>query len=59
MRKGLESAAHDVLAKLGGLSEDIAGKKSRVAEVATISAGDSDIGNLIADVIDKVAKTAW
>jgi chaperonin GroEL len=56
LRKGLETAAQDVLAKLGTLSEDIGGKKSRVAEVATISAGDAEIGNLIADVIDKVGK---
>src|SRR6202142_3212836 len=56
LRKGLEAAAHDVIKKLGGMSEDIQGKKSRVAEVATISAGDSEIGNLIADVIDKVGK---
>src|SRR3990167_1220795 len=56
LRKGLEAAAHDVLAKLGSMSEDIKGKKSRVAEVATISAGDAEIGNLIADVIEKVGK---
>lgn len=56
LRKGLEAAAHDVLTKLGGLSEDIKGKKSHVAEVATISAGDGEIGNLIADVIEKVGK---
>src|SRR5580698_9584939 len=56
LRKGLEAAASDVIAKLGTLSEDIQGKKSRVAEVATISAGDAEIGNLIADVIDKVGK---
>lgn len=56
LRKGLEAAAHDVLAQLSGMSEDIAGKKGRVAEVATISAGDSEIGNLIADVMEKVGK---
>ncbi len=56
LRKGLEAAAHEVQAKLGGLAEDIKGKKSRVAEVATISAGDAEIGNLIADVIEKVGK---
>jgi chaperonin GroEL len=56
LRKGLEGAAHEVLAQLGGLSEDIAGKKTRVAEVATISAGDSEIGNLIADVMEKIGK---
>lgn len=56
LRKGLESAAQDVIAKLETLAEDIQGKKGRVAEVATISAGDAEIGNLIADVIDKVGK---
>jgi chaperonin GroEL len=56
LRKGLESAAHDVIAKLDGLAEDIEGKKSRVAEVATISAGDAEIGELIADVIEKVGR---
>ncbi len=56
LRKGLEAAAADVIAKLETLAEDIQGKKSRVAEVATISAGDREIGDLIADVIDKVGK---
>ena len=56
LRKGLEAAAQDVISQLNGLSEDITGKKSRVAEVATISAGDKAIGDLIADVIDKVGK---
>src|SRR5271156_1925382 len=54
LRKGLEMASQDVLAKLGGMSENIAGKKNRVAEVATISAGDEEIGELIAEVMEKV-----
>ncbi len=56
LRKGLEAAGQDVIAKLGLLAEDIKGKKSRVAEIATISAGDAEIGDLIADVIAKVGK---
>jgi chaperonin GroEL len=56
LRKGLEAAAAESINALGGLAEDIQGKKTRVAEVATISAGDSVIGELIADVIDKVGK---
>jgi len=56
LRKGLEQAAQEAAKKLGSMSEAIAGKKTRVAEVATISAGDSEIGSLIADVIDKVGK---
>lgn len=56
LRKGLEQAAADVLNQLGGMSEDIKANKKRVAEVATISAGDPQIGDLIAGVIDKVGK---
>src|SRR6187551_3443351 len=50
LRKGFESAASDVIKKLNSVSEDIAGKKDRIAEVATISAGDEQIGALIAEV---------
>lgn len=56
LRKGLEKAATDVIAKLEKLAEPIEGNKERVAEVATISAGDAEIGSLIADVIEKVGK---
>jgi chaperonin GroEL len=56
LRKGLEAAAHDVIKQLDTHSENIGGKKTRVAEVATISAGDAEIGNLIADVMEKVGK---
>jgi chaperonin GroEL len=56
LRKGLEQAAQDVIKKLEGMSEDIAGKKERIAEVATISAGDSQIGALIAEVMEAVGK---
>jgi chaperonin GroEL len=56
LRKGLEAAAHDVIVKLGTLAEPIEGNKARVAEVATISAGDKAIGKLIADVIENVGK---
>jgi chaperonin GroEL len=56
LRKGLEQAAAEVLEKLDGMREDIQGKKGRIAEVATISAGDSEIGDLIAEVMDKVGR---
>jgi chaperonin GroEL len=56
LRKGLEAAASEVIEKLEDLAEDIQGNKQRVAEVATISAGDAAIGDLIADVIEKVGK---
>lgn len=56
LRRGLEKAARDVIKQLGAQSESIANKKNRVAEVATISAGDEQIGGLIADVMEKVGK---
>lgn len=56
LRKGLENAAHVVITELSKQAEDIKANKKRVAEVATISAGDKQIGALIADVIEKVGK---
>lgn len=56
LRKGIEAAGAEVVKALDDLSESIEGKSDRVAEVATISAGDAEIGKLIADVIEKVGK---
>ncbi len=56
LRKGIEAAGAEVVKQLDGLAEGIEGKKDRVAEVATISAGDESIGRLIASVIEKVGK---
>lgn len=56
LRKGLEKAAQEVIKQLGAYSENIQNKKNRVAEVATISAGDAEIGSLIAEVMEKVGK---
>lgn len=56
LRKGIEAAASDIIKQLDKLSESIEGKTDRVAEVATISAGDAQIGKLIAGVIEKVGK---
>lgn len=56
LRKGVEQAGAEVLSTLATLAEDIGSNKARVAEVATISAGDAEIGKLIADVISKVGK---
>ena len=56
LRKGVEAAGAEVLKKLEKMSESVDGKQNRVAEVATISAGDKAIGELIAKVIEKVGK---
>lgn len=56
LRKGIEAAASDIIKQLDKLAESVEGKTERVAEVATISAGDAQIGKLIADVFAKVGK---
>lgn len=54
LRKGLERAASEIIKELGKLADDIRSDKKRIAEVATISAGDEAIGKLIADVMEKI-----
>lgn len=54
LRKGLERVASEIIKELSKLADDIRGDKKRIAEVATISAGDEAIGKLIADVMEKI-----
>ncbi|MFI5240348.1 MAG: chaperonin GroEL [Candidatus Saccharimonadia bacterium] len=56
LRKGLDSAAEEVLGKVDGMAEKISGNKEKTAQVATVSAGDPEIGKLIADVIEAVGE---
>ena len=56
LRKGIEQAGAEIVKELNKLAEPIEGKSDSVAEVATISAGDAEIGKLIAGVIEKVGK---
>ena len=56
LRKGIEKAGAEIVKKIDNLSEKIEGDSKKVAEVATISAGDKEIGELIADVISKIGK---
>ena len=56
LRTGIEQAGEEVLSELAKIAEDIGDNKDRIAEVATISAGDAAIGKLIADVMEKVDK---
>jgi chaperonin GroEL len=56
LRKGIEAAGAEVVKELDKLAESIEGKSDRITEVATISAGSREIGELIASVIEKVGK---
>jgi len=55
MRKGMETAYLELLETLKKVSKPISTKEEK-AQVATISARDSEIGNLIAEVIEQAGK---
>ncbi len=56
LRRGIEKAGAEIVAEIDKVAEKIEGDSSKVAEVATISAGDAEIGKLIAEVISKIGK---
>ncbi len=56
LKRGIDQAVESVVKELKKLSKEIKDKKE-IAQVATIAAnGDSHIGDLIADAMDKVGK---
>ena len=56
LRRGIEKAGAEIVAGIEKPAEKIEGDSKKVAEVATISAGDETIGKLIAEVISKIGK---
>ena len=55
IRKGLESAKNDVIAILQKNSKRVSNKEE-IAQVATISAENAEMGSMIADVMEQVGK---
>src|SRR5213080_4003798 len=55
LKRGIEKAVDEVMKNIEKQSTEISGK-DQIARVATISAGDDEIGDVIADAIDKVGK---
>ncbi len=55
LKRGIERAVDEVVKNIETQSKEISGK-DQIARVATISAGDDEIGDVIADAIDKVGK---
>ena len=55
LKRGIERAVDQVVKNIESQSKEISGK-DQIARVATISAGDDEIGDVIADAIDKVGK---
>src|SRR5437867_4620115 len=55
LKRGIEQAVEAVVENLKGQSKEISGKED-IARVATISAREREIGDVIADAIEKVGK---
>ncbi|MCH8864820.1 MAG: chaperonin GroEL [Chloroflexi bacterium] len=55
LKKGIEKATTAIIEELKKVSTDVK-DRAQIAQVATITAVDTEIGNLIADVMDKVGK---
>ncbi len=56
LRSGIEEAGAEIIKGIEKSAEKIEGNDKKVAEVASISAGDKEIGELIANVISKIGK---
>jgi chaperonin GroEL len=55
LKRGIEVAVDQVVENIKSQAKEISGK-DQIARVATISAGDEEIGDVIADAIEKVGK---
>jgi chaperonin GroEL len=55
LKKGIEKATNAILDELTRVSTPVKGKE-QIVQVATITAKDIEIGNLISDVMEKVGK---
>lgn len=55
IKRGIERASQAVAAQIKSMATPVKGKED-IAHIASISAGDEEIGNLIAEVMDKVGK---
>jgi chaperonin GroEL len=55
LKRGIEEAVEAVVGAIKGMAREISGKEE-IARVATISARDRAIGDVIADAIEKVGK---
>src|SRR5436305_7968162 len=55
LKRGIEKAVDQVVDNIRAQAKEVSGK-DQIARVAAISAGDDEIGDVIADAIDKVGK---
>ena len=55
LRKGMKKATDAAVAAIAKMSQPVDGKK-HIARVAAISAGDDEVGAMVADAMEKVSK---
>ncbi|MBU6337781.1 MAG: chaperonin GroEL [Acidobacteria bacterium] len=55
LKRGIEQAVDAIVEDIQSQAKEVSGK-DQIARVATISAGDDEIGDVIADAIEKVGK---
>ncbi|MER3403828.1 MAG: molecular chaperone GroEL, partial [Chloroflexota bacterium] len=55
LKRGIEKATEAVVAEIKAMAKSVEGR-DQIAHVASISAADTEIGDLIAEVMDKVGK---
>ncbi len=55
LKQGIDLASEAIVARIGELATEVKGKEE-IAQVASISAADPEVGDLIAEVMDKVGK---
>ncbi len=56
LKKGIEAAVEAAVEAIKAISQAVDGSTEKVAQVASISAADTEIGGLISQAIDKVGK---
>ena len=55
LRKGMKKATNAAVEAIGNMSEQVGGKE-QIAKVASISAADEEVGQLVADAMEKVSQ---
>src|SRR5574344_1643350 len=55
LRKGMKKATDKAVASISSMSKQVEGKE-QIARVAAVSSGDEEVGQLVADAMEKVSK---
>ncbi|HNX74335.1 MAG TPA: chaperonin GroEL [Candidatus Rifleibacterium sp.] len=56
LKLGIEKAVNEIVKEIKNLSKKVDDNKDSIAQVATISARDNEVGHIIAEAMDKVGK---